>query len=85
MFVSVHIRCPGCLGTRMFKSALDLSQMQTHRHGKDCDEGTGLYSQVPGPAHHEMLQGRPGAEQADEMWVRVRVSVEKSRAWAWLV
>jgi len=42
--------------------------MQTHRHGKDCDEGTGLCSQVPGPAHHKTLQGRPGAEQADEMW-----------------
>ena len=71
----------------MFKSALDLSQMQTHRHGMDCDEGTGLYSQVPRPAHHETLQGRPGAEQADEMWVRASsmVSVEKSRAWAWLV
>ena len=54
----------------MFKSALDLSQMQTHRHGKDCDKGTGLYSQIPRPAHHEKLQGRPGAERVDEMWMR---------------
>ena len=81
MFVPVHIRRPGCLGTRMFKSALDLSQIQTHRHGKDCDEGIGLYSQIPRPAHHERLQGKPGAEGVDEMWVTasIVVSVEKSR------